>query len=206
MKEHPILFSAPMIRAVLEGRKGQTRRTRGFDLFNISPNCQLWQFLGFYDGVAAFRNQGERKEVKCPYGVPGDRLYVRESCAISRVGDDEGAPLREPTVLYKADGYPVAGIDGYLKHPSIHMPRWASRILLEVTDVRVQRIQEISVNDCQSEGADFSLSGDYDFDLNREVPYHANFRRLWNAINEKRDLGWSVNPWVWPISFKVVKP
>jgi hypothetical protein len=86
--------------------------------------------------------------------------------------------------------------------PSIHMPRWASRITLEVTDVRVERVQEISEEDAKTEGVTPSIVGEW-WD---HLKYRAGFQTLWNSINEKRGFGWDENPWVWVVEFKKGQP
>ena len=162
VKERPIIFSSPMVRAILDGRKTQTRRVYG-------------------------------KTLKCQYGVPGDRLWVREKLRPNGKGC---------TVVYEADGLPVM-VDGESADwrwnvNSIaprYMPRWASRITLEITDVRVQRLQEISESDAIAEGIDGT---DY-------LSPVAGFIDLWHAIHKNDGPhGWEENPWVWAISFVVL--
>ena len=191
MKEHPVLFSGAMVRAILEGRKTQTRR-----IIKECPPAPIAEILrvdrhGFIHWVD-YNGKEWIGGKKCPYGVAGDRLWVRETWlpfdADHVIGGKEWA--------YRADcgpGSEAARMDmGYRWRPSIHMPRRSSRITLEVTDVRVQRVQEISAEDIQSEGIE--LVGNY----------RAHFRELWDSINSARGYGWSTNPWGWAISFKVV--
>jgi hypothetical protein len=178
VKERPILFSGPMVRAILEGRKTQTRRV-------IKPQPEI--------GGAYWRTPGGAigRDVKpkyCPYGRPGDLLWVRETWAIN-IGAEPG----ESIYAYRAD----RERPGDWK-PSIHMPRKASRLLLRITDVRVQRVQEISDAEAIAEGCvpvwDAGVT-----------PRDA-FAELWDDINAPRDHGWESNPWVWAISFERSNP
>jgi hypothetical protein len=201
MREIPILFSPAMVCAIAVGTKSQTRRTRGLKRINEAPDDWTLKVFDAVTGTARFQHKttGEIIDAKCPYGVSGDRLWVRETHLI--IG---GKNAHSPRVIYRATNN---GLDEWVSaswKPSIHMPRWASRYtLLRTTDRAPERVQDISSDDCRDEGADFALSGRYDFSLMEETPYHANFRRLWNSINGKRGLGWSVKPWVWPINFEV---
>lgn len=194
MKERPILFKAPMVRAILDGSKTQTRRVVKQDregLLDCKP-IPAWDF--FWQCVA------------CPYGQPGDRLWVRETFGDCTPGADAvvGTKWERPWYRADADDYGLLGHDGegpvYVEdvrwRPSIHMPRWASRILLEITDVRVERVQDISDRDARDEGAEHI--GDC------EGAYVAGFRRLWEAING--DDSWAENPWVWVVTFRRVEP
>ena len=146
--------------------------------------------------------------IKCPYGQPGDRLWVRETWAKNK-GTGGG-------IVYRADYGFASGIyecdlnsGDWVKHvdkwkPSIYMPRWASRITLEVTDVRVERVQDITPQDIEAEG--FFLSGLETQSLPDQLARRKEwFRNAWNTINAKRGYSWGSNPWTWAISFKVVK-
>jgi hypothetical protein len=204
VRERPILFSAPMVRAILDGRKTQTRRivkpqppamfSEG-DVAAIT-NGARWAFSRVYSpgrGVA-FPADPE-PGFRCPYGLPGDRLWVREAWQITgRLGT-------EYAVWYPAGGEAV-GIDVGFEgpspkwdamihddrvRPSIHMPRWASRITLEVTGVRIERLQDISEADARAEGVVDTLA----------------FEELWDSINGSG--AWDANPWCWCISFKRVE-
>jgi hypothetical protein len=197
VKEKPILFSGEMIRAILDGRKSQTRRVirKQPDEDGLSRNAG-YPFV-WYDT--------SDKEYFCPYGQPGDRLWVRETWRTPKEYDHvkpSDIPRRVP-IQYKADG--VTNCFIYSKklgrwRPSIHMPRWTSRITLEVTDVRVERVQDISEMDCYGEGRPLTHKTD---PVTR--PGAARFRDLWNYINEKRPgCSWDDNPWVWAITFKVL--
>ena len=206
MKERPILFSGSMVRAILSGAKTQTRRV-------IKP--QPWFMPEAYDhgpqwawayswpawevgngAVWGTKFSGELAEQDyfrehCPYGVPGDQLWVRETWAALHPGTDDVMREVDPrppicSLAYRATD--ERSINGPWR-PSIFMPRWASRITLEVVSVRVQRLQDISHEDGKAEGLD-SLDG---------------FALLWDRINEKRGYGWQVNPWVWAVEFRAVE-
>jgi hypothetical protein len=174
MKERPILFSGPMVRAILEGRKTQTRRI-----------------------------------VRCPFGQQGDRLWVRETWALDaytgdmqfcikyraggdyvteRNGSDEWVPVYQRYI----DG---CALDNWSRwRPSIHMPRWASRLTLEVTGVMVERLQDISEDDAKAEGVE---------QLARSAGTNCRgaFQHLWDSINKDR-APWESNPWVWVVEFR----
>lgn len=205
-KERPILFSAPMIRAILAGTKTQTRR--------VIPEFRCLDPDDTHD---------RRKLVEwCKCGSVGDRLWVRESFAlVSMYGvnydiSDAASRPHKTTVLYRADDgprryfssevEPVVMTDDDLRwRPSIHMPRWASRITLEITDVRVQRLWKISNSDARAEGIDL---GDFrsQFEGIAGQEHIIAFSGLWDSINGNRPgAAWKDNPWVWAISFKVVK-
>lgn len=212
MKERGILLSAPMVRALLEGRKSQTRRV-------LRPGQRVEVDRQGYPFVAVRHSCGwERRVVPCPYGQPGDRLWVRETWA--------GWPNADGsvTVAYRAscnnDEFDLVESDGALARvevvrwrPAIHMPRWASRITLELTDVRVQRAQDISQEDAMAEGVErgdvvtggawrrYTATGP-----SCEGP-RESFRSLWDSINgERQGYSWADNPWVWALSFRRVAP
>lgn len=190
MKERPILFSGPMVRAILDGRKTQTRRVvKGEALRWLSPE------VGFAPTFVA-----NPENSLCPYGGPGDRLWVRETHYVESAGYEDGTGRR---IFYRAsDGdAPIS-----LWRPSIFMPRWASRLTLEVTAVRVERVQDISGEDAKAEGCDASGCWEHDHDpedlgcLDSRVP---TYRALWDSINGKRPgCAWADNPWVWVIAFR----
>lgn len=170
-KERPILFSAPMVRAILEGRKTMTRRVVKEKVVDWPPT------------LSDMLQAGMRKNGPCPYGYAGDRLWVRETFLIDG-----------PYIQYRAD-HPDAPNDTAWK-PSIFMPRSASRILLEITDVRVERLKEITVQDCISEGIERSENESHFSEYNK-------FRRLWQSINGPES--WAANPLVWAITFKKIE-
>lgn len=188
MTDRPIIFSAPMVRALLDGTKTQTRRA-------VSP----------------------KRQTSCPYGLPGDRLWVREACMLTT--------NRPP--LYRADVKADLSWQPVWK-PSLHMPRWASRLTLIVTDVRAERLQDISEEDARAEGAtmrpkcnghmghrdgwsmDWSEIGkpsrfaDRGVLRERDISLcdpQAAFASYWNSINGPD--AWDDNPWVWAVSFEV---
>jgi len=202
MKWRHILFSAPMVRALLEGRKTQTRRIAArrlqsstmvsspFEVMNLLKEETVGDFWYF-----------DEEACKCPYGVVGDRLWVREAHWMDR---------RDQSLAVMAvDGFVVAknGIEtgniidvASLRQnrfwkllPSIYMPRWASRITLEIADIRIERLNDISEEDAHSEGV-LQVASDF---------CCAHFRELWEKINGKGS--WDLNPWVWVIEFRRVQ-
>lgn len=199
MKERPILFSASMIRAILEGRKTQTRRP-------VKPQPEMMGSGGAWrwDGrKGSFRgSMGTHIESfpdgarhYCPYGHPGDRLWVRENIAFDKGYDGirpVDIPHEAPGIkrFYMADGLKPKWA-GQIR-PSIHMPRACSRILLEITSVRAERLQEISDEDAQAEGVNAEFG-------NRHI---IPFNRLWVSINGAAS--WNDNPWVWVVEFKKI--
>lgn len=196
VKEKPILFSAPMVRAILDGRKSQTRRI-------VKPQPQ-WR-LGYMavDGGAIQCGvdypDGADDFVRCPYGRTGDRLWVRETFWLR----NHGNTFRGLGIDYKAGGnkhIPKPAKVGRLCcwRPSIHMPRWASRITLEITGVRVERLNDISEEDAEAEGA---TSQDRHFRCGNELfGCRSGFAILWSKINGPDS--WDANPWVWVVEFK----
>lgn len=182
--ERPILFSGPMVQAILDGRKTQTRRV-------IRPQPT--------PGVDWFE-QG----IRCPYGKIGDWLYVKETFAVSGAHDHCSAKgLHIHNVCYRAGGgfgFENGSERGKWR-PSRFMPRWASRITLEITEVRVQRVQDIGETDCVQEGVEYSICE------GTTMPARVAFRILWETINGKREgikFSWANNPWIWAITFKRV--
>jgi hypothetical protein len=200
IKERPILFSAPMVRAILEGRKTVTRRPVKFPFIDRAFGCEL---SGNEIGPEEIRNN-------CPYGVPGQRLWVRETFVDLRGTGvehrpDPNGPLQR--YAYAADCRPGSHSDdarkdfGLKYKPSIHMPRAACRILLEITDVRVERLQDISRADIRAEGllCPPELASD-DVSPNYRDWYPAAWRELWESTGGD----WETNPWVWVVEFKRV--
>ncbi|MEX5547893.1 hypothetical protein Q1J68_19935 [Pseudomonas pergaminensis] len=202
-KERPVLFAAPMVRAILEGRKTVTRR-------EVKKRAALdCLAAGFEPAFLALPGNADL----CPYGKPGDRLWVRETFAFAdksgshdAAPDDHWRPARPgmETEIYRcwyraSDGHTA---DGFWK-PSIHMPRWASRILLEISDVRVERLQDISRADIRAEGLQCppELASD-DVSPNYRDWYPAAWRELWESTGGD----WDSNPWVWVVEFKRVTP
>ncbi len=220
MKEHPIIFSTPMVKAILEGRKTQTRRLtgKGMEIINANPNAwhlapyhaqgMIWNGKALYqwDNDKLQDPHGESKmcTIGCPYGQAGDRLWVREAHRfITEKGtpNDFGVVFKDGCINFFRDN---AGVMNYPVEdrwrPSIFMPRWASRILLEITEVRVQRVREISEQGATAEGIneESPLFNAYEphYDLHRKDA----FCRLWGSINAKHP--WGSNPWVWVVSFR----
>ena len=209
MKERPILFSGPMVRALLDGSKTQTRRVLKVPHENPLGKWEVLPWGGPnggrtrdgktvpYQNVIGHTRTGEI--IACPYGQPGDRLWVREAHYLTDDGDTEYAVYAADDLatyqhLRSIDALPSDfPADVKAQHrrlrPSIHMPRWASRLTLEITSVRVERLQNISNEDARAEGPAGHPDG----------PLHA-FRSLWALINGPDS--WAANPWVWAISFR----
>lgn len=251
VKERPILFSGSMVRALLDGRKTQTRRVvKPQPAPNVPHDGGTrWVFdptkgLHVPCGTVGHLTVGEKTGLRCPYGKPGDRLWVRETWAYNGQASRNFGPenkRREGYVTYAADGAKITHFfqegpplpappqvlpdrregeddldckmrrNSYMERyfrrfrTSIHMPRWASRLALEVTEVRVQRVQEISEADAQAEGLEQARD-----DPERWLPGRCAypswaFRILWDSINGKRPgCSWVQNPWVWAVSFKAL--
>jgi hypothetical protein len=198
MKERPIPFRGEGVRAILDGWKTMTRKV----IKEIHTTFELkdqWGVEFLFTRWLEHNQKIQRQQLKCPYGKPGDRLWVRETFTYDEYENiDGGSGIREGTLEYKADSDRKIGW-----RTSIHMPRWASRILLEITDIRVERVQDISESDVIKEGCGLQRwSGDEFY----KWPKTAGFAELWDSINKKRGYGWDVNPWVWVISFKRIKP
>lgn len=233
-RERPILFSAPMVRAILAGTKTQTRRLikpvgndEGFVLQDYGDG--FWPYRS-EDGESGFyrdRNGYDTEErIKCPYGRPGDRIWVKETWQYYDWTDDG-----EPCIRYAADNataWPETGTEEWGEklqdvwealsmnenyaidmaardrrwRPSIHMPRWASRITLEVTGVKVERLQDISEADAMAEG--IVNAGDGNGYQLADTSHYAgtadeSYASLWESINGPGS--WDANPWVWCVSF-----
>jgi len=216
MKEGPILMKGEMIQAILAGLKTQTRRLNGLKVINESPDD--WKFLGLitdeddFTRYAHFKNKnnGAVALYKTRY-IPGNRLWVRETFRYSTPDDcgcyenfecnhRSGLPIYRAT--YDCD-------ENEKWRPSIYMPRWASRITLEITDVGVERVQDITEEDAKDEGAP-CIKGNYfdvvskDFIDVTEPTCRFGFHVLWDSINAPRGWGWDVNPWLWVVKFKNV--
>ena len=213
-KGRPILFSAPMVQAILDGRKAMTRRV----VKPQPPNDYLLEKLlihkdnlwaKFSDPKREIADGDKKHWVKSKYGQVGDHLWVRESYRHIAHGRQFGCRVQYDyksinayEIVYdpcpdKADKWrPLE----WKNKPSIFMPRWASRITLEITNVRVERLQEITEEDADKEGV--SLLYDDPNRVDRRSPkYKDGFHTLWNHINGKK-YPWSSNPWVWVIEFK----
>ncbi|MDB4726337.1 hypothetical protein OAF54_02780 [bacterium] len=207
-KERSILFSGEMVRAVLDGRKTQARRV-------IKPHPKRGIGKSGDEWVDMWDNR-----IKCPYGKPGDMLWCRETWATSLSLDDLSPSGISAPAYYAGYGgdNPLADLwymaDIHYRQwgseitslgktrPSVHMPRWASRIQLEITDVRVERVQDISREDVETEGISIidRVTGIFCEGYTPQDP----FKNLWNSIYKKKEFRWDVNPWVWVVEFKVV--
>jgi hypothetical protein len=194
MKERPILFSGPMVRAILDGRKTMTRRVVRLSAGEIAHeggDGSLHAVANTTGGCCVER------VIQCPYGVPGDLLWVRETWATT---EQAGVHPSDAEILYRATDPDWVTWDGWRWRPSIFMPRWASRLKLRITSVSVERVQEITEEDAMREGVNAeSVStqpGIYS--------YRAPFAALWDDINAKRGFGWDANPWVWVVGFEQV--
>ncbi|KFJ11051.1 hypothetical protein DR66_2018 [Delftia acidovorans] len=206
MRERPILFSGPMVRALLAGTKTQTRRVvkpqpdsthRGFPYWHVGGYRASWCRSAADGGPLEPSNP-----LLCPYGQPGDRLWVRET-----FGHFERNENFKPgcDVFYRADG-DCLELEPW--RPSIHIPRWASRILLEITSVRIERLQDISDEDARAEGME-CMAGDPECgyrnyldktDQDWTLSPRESFQSLWESINGPTS--WSANPWVWPLDLR----
>lgn len=200
MKERPILFSAPMVRAILDGRKTQTRRVV------THPGLQSLSFI-VDCGDGWWGDEEGDFQALCPYGKRGDRLWVRETWAHDAETFEQCRASREDALGGGAYGpyYRATEIapDTLFWRPSIHMPRWASRITLEITAVRVERLQDISLADARAEGAPpchpsiDAIAREFGF---KDWP-RSWYAQLWDGINS---YGWDTNPLVWVLEFKRV--
>ena len=216
MKERPILFSGAMVRAILADTKTQTRRVvKGEGSIAVVQQSNGPMVLHKYNGET---HSGFR--IECPYGQPGDRLWVRETWKPHCEG-----PIREEfplgtCVKYAADGAMVKPTEWTHEQgawcemneetpqwrPSIHMPRWASRITLEIVAVRVERLQNISEEDARAEGCDSGIwhqeSGMLAGETDPEdiATFRDGYGFLWECINGAGS--WALNPWVWVVEFR----
>lgn len=222
-RERPVIFSGTMVRAILEGRKSQTRRVvkpqpvgsgDGMygDLYAKGPEWAFW---------LPDNRMSEPRTWRCPYGVPGDRLWVRETFqpilapgvkwSDSSWEDGSGYAIRYMATQDRIEWADASRDDEISDRvmPSIHMPRWASRILLEIESVRVERVQEISEEDARAEGARLCHCVPWphpdpsDTKCRRKNRVCA-FKQIWGSIHGEES--WGLNPWVWVIVFRRVKP
>ena len=192
MKEFPIIFSTPMVQAILEGRKIMTRRLN--KLTEINENPKKWTVYGDtpdIDNIVEFINvrHGNPINIKCPFGEPGDLLYVRETWKPELVDI-----TKNPVSYYYLADNPASKSTVNKFKPSIHMPKAAARIWLQVKEVRIERLHKITLVDIESEGIQ-NKSHEY------ASPYHA-FENIWSKINGEDS--WADNPWVWVITFEVL--
>lgn len=192
MTERPVIFNGEMVRAILAGRKTQTRRAitaKMLHFFDVA--ARVGECHELTSGEPADERSQTYYQQFCPFGQPGDRLWVRETLG------DCGVRL-----VYRADTDDGAACRVKRWTPSIHMPRSAARILLEITDVRVERLNDISEQDALSEGVDDGTSPAAIAAGWFEKPRRA-FRRLWERIYGQES--WDSNPWVWVVEFKQVQ-
>jgi hypothetical protein len=212
VKERPVLFSGPMVRAIIEGRKTQTRRVikpqptgPGYTMLTPAGNfITIWPDDDGFDHFA-----------KCPYGKPGDRLWVRETWKRASMATPDGIMYAADNLLRWFDGTDPAAASSAVKFPrdgkwkpSIFMPRWASRITLEVVNVRVERLQEISEADAIAEGVYTNEQALQKLGLPPGTKLQGTcvdkYRIVWESINGKK-YPWASNPWVWVVEFKKVE-
>ena len=207
MKERPIIFSTPMVQAILDGLKTQTRRVVKPQFKYIYDDNDYEDKHSIFVGMAG----GEKQWIKCPHGKPGDLLWVRETTIIApknwvkkrfnNITDSDG----DGRVIQYLATHPntdAARNYGLKKTPSIHMPKWAARIWLEITGVRVERVQEISHADAVAEGYEECEPNNYGTG-SRARDW---FACLWDSINGKKNgCSWAENPWVWIVEFKRVE-
>ncbi|MBZ7529894.1 hypothetical protein FMK97_05885 [Klebsiella variicola] len=242
MKERGMIFNGEMVRAILDGRKTQTRRimkaqpSEDFTPMNMALETDYkarWYTPGVVDkdgylqpaSKKVFGVSNENEGYSCPFGAVGDRIWVRETFQGPLFDYDlmdsyckDPTPFEKPEFcVYKADGVPSPEFydaDDELHccwRPSIHMPRWASRILLEITNVRVERLNAISEEDAEAEGIDMEALYDSqdcydciaDHNMTGRPTVTGAFKYLWESIYG--DESWKANPWVWVISFKRVE-
>lgn len=208
-----MLMSAPMVRAILENRKTQTRRIMKPQIKPFATNGLSWDGHAPNSPYGAYATTSSEREnlnifvaPSNPYGKAGDRLWVRETHAF--VGTVDPGWL-----LYRASGYeeecqrhrfdrPYPPESSVRWRPSIHMPRNASRIDLEISGVRVERLNEISEYDAEKEGSDPAFEDEFG-NVWAQPQYKYGFRKLWESINGAGS--WELNPWVWVVEFKRVK-
>ncbi|EOH6248279.1 morphogenetic protein [Klebsiella pneumoniae] len=192
MKERGMIFNGEMVRAILDGRKTQTRRPVKFPVLDKNLGCEL-------AGNELAGELSAGNYLNSAFGKPGDRIWVRETWA--RYNIDQNSH----DIAYRATT-PADWPEEGRWRPSIHMPRWASRILLEITDVRAERLNAISQENAQAEGMELTgwrpTYSDPDSGGEVMTPYD-NFAELWSSIYG--DESWKANPWVWVIEFKRVE-
>lgn len=202
MKERPVIFNSEMVRPILDGRKTQTRRAisdRHLHLIEVAS--QIGECYPLESGINHANSQSYYRE-HCPFGQVGDRLWVRETFAGHYLDDDQIQDIKDGRCKakclceYRADyGDDAECADGWT--PSIHMPRWASRITLEITAVRVERLNDISEEDAKAEG----VAPSQHIITPPEALYRVGFLKLWQSIYGEES--WSANPWVWVIEFRL---
>ena len=203
MKERPIIFSGESIRAIRERRKTQTRRA-------VKPQPPKWKPAEI-NGSFTWRDASDhfRRNLSiydCPYGQPGDRLWVRETWRVSPPYDSyragELGPNCRPVWYAATPNRAREATDGGRMRPSIHMPRWASRLTLEILKIRVERVQEINVqqhDEVLREGWPWGKQWP-------KRPVVADFAEMWDQIHANHGFAWDANPLVWVIEFRALSP
>lgn len=225
-KERPILFSTEMVKAILAKLKTMTRRAKGLEVINQNPDDWQFEWADFcldkpwrFTQKSSINDQSlkdrsfHQEAITCPYGKTGDILWVRENLFQNGELGLEYSANHEPideSIIPQVYG-PYGGSYSFRGIPSIHMPKWAARIWLEITDIRVERLQSISNEDAKAEGAPDALKVS-DMELLKglgswPIPrpfnhYQFGFLSVWCKINGCES--WLANPWVWVISFKVL--
>lgn len=224
VRERPILFSGAMVQAILAGNKCQTRRVVKPHIPNrVIKNIEFGRPPGFKEAAWIVNYEGDITNylgyIKCPYGQPGDRLFVKETWKVSSFNDRTHALA----IKFKAGGSTEAWFDDAKRYEQFKkfyfkngwqspyfMPKEATHIWLNNEGVRVERVQEINTEDAKAEGiteyiSQFKLQfTEAESDIWRNRTSIENFRILWDTINAKRGYGWEVNPWVWVVEFKVI--
>jgi hypothetical protein len=203
MKERPTIMSGESVRAILDGRKTVTRRVIKPQ---ASPPPARFVYFGSGNLWIAESNSGKvgifnPNHVKCPYGKIGDRLWVRETWAEAHYWTND---IDSETPIYRAFDDKTAIKKVVWKSP-VTMPRWASRLTLEITDIRVERLQGITEEQAIAEGmyGDFMMAvGSFG---NKHESVITQYHIVWNSLNAKHCYPWASNPWVWVLEFKVVK-
>lgn len=225
VKERPILYNADNVKAILNGQKEQTRRVIkkprwlkvsevDFSRLWIDTSVPNWEYVHIPVKRLDEPDWDDNRSCRefCPYGLIGDRLWVREAFWIEHDADgddngvfDVGIDLKEDSwarVWYCAtDPEPRDKSLYYSKHPSIHMPYWAHRIMLEITGVRVERLRDISISDVEAEGVRINPL-EYPDKRYKPEDCIARFADIWDSIHSHDGYDWRSNPWVWVISFK----
>jgi len=212
VKERPILFNSEMVRAVLYGRKTQTRRPVKESTFRVE------EIIPDEPGYWTMIKDDGGDMVKSPFGVPGDRLWVRETWRASWDGDfaiDVNYREGDQVERFYTETLPGEATSEYITawewRPSIHMPRWASRIPLEITNIRVERVHDITEEDAQAEGCNkMAMVGSQDPIFghapvpryHKDGSYKFGFKRQWDSIYANKGIGWNANPWVWVVEFQ----
>lgn len=209
MKETGIIMSGDHPKLTLGNIKIMTRRTYGLEDINGKPEEWLTAepiprdrllFASFKSIWYFTKKDGGFLVIKCPYGGIGDRLWVRETWRVIANEERYGIVFKDGGIKF-FEGQTTYKIEDKWR-PSIFMPRWASRITLEITGLRVERVKTITDADCEAEGVRPSVDGNgYDWRHN-ENGWHRTFRQLWDSLNAKRGYGWDTNPFVWVIEFK----